>query len=138
MFFTKEGKRTAVLISGYVAKYSSQKHTILKDGVKVDFFNEKGEHTSVLTSKEGKVFDDRQDMIAIGDVVVISDNGSHLYSDELIWDNNKQKIISNVPVKITTETDTVFGDTFISDPDLINYEITNTHGTTQKKVSVDE
>ena len=138
MFFTKDGKRTAVLRAGYIAKYTKKKVTILKDCVKVDFYDEEGKHKSVLTSSEGKVFDDRQDMIASGNVILVSDNGACLYSEELIWDNKEQKIISNVPVKITTESETMYGDSLKSDPDLINPEIINVHGSSKKKITIEE
>ena len=77
-------------------------------------------------------------MVAIKNVIVISDNGNHLYCEELHWNNSDQKIISHVPVMITTDEDTLYGDSMISDPDLHNYEITNAHGSSQKKISLDE
>ena len=138
MFFTREGKRRAVLKAGYVAKYSKKRYTLLKEGVRVDFYDSEGNAKSVLTSEEGKVFDDQDDMIATGNVVVVSKNGTVLNTEELIWKNNEERIISNVPVKITTETDTLYGDSFSSDPDLISYEITNARGTSEKTISVDE
>lgn len=138
MYFTKDGKKRAILEAGYIAKYSKKKITLLKEGMQVDFFDIDGNHKSKLTSEEGKVFDGKQDMVAIKNVVVISDNGNHLYCEELHWKNNEQKIISYVPVMITTENDTLYGDSLISDPELHNYEITNAHGSSQKKISLDE
>jgi LPS export ABC transporter protein LptC len=138
IYFQRDGRRLAVLTAGYIAKYFKKKHTLLKEGVKVDFYDEDGELKSVLTSQEGKVFDDRSDMVATGDVIVRSTNGTTLYTEELTWINTEGKIISNVPVKITTEGDTLFGDTFKSDPDLINYEITNARGTSDKTISIDD
>jgi len=138
IYFQRDGKRLAVLTAGYIAKYFKKKHTLLKEGVKVDFYGEDGELKSVLTSIEGKVFDDRSDMVANGDVIVRSTNGTTLYTEELYWVNKEGKIISEVPVKITTVGDTLFGDTFKSDPDLINYEITNARGTSDKTISIDD
>ena len=138
MYFTKEGKRTAVLKSGYIAKYTKKRYTILKEGVQVDFYDEEGNHKSVLTSKEGKVFDNQQDMIATGNVVLVSDNGTKLYSEELRWDNKEQKLISIVPVKITTETETLYGDSLRSDPDLVNPEIVNVSGTSKQTISLEK
>jgi len=138
IYFQRDGKRLAVLTAGYIAKYYKKKHTLLKEGVKVDFYGEDGELKSVLTSSEGKVFDNRSDMVATGNVIVKSTNGTTLYTEELHWINKESKIISNVPVKITTEGDTLFGDTFKSDPDLINYEITNARGTSDKTISIDD
>lgn len=138
MYFTKDGNRRAVLDAGYIAKYNKEKITLLKEGVRVDFYDSDGNHKSILTSLEGKVFDQTQDMVATGNVVVKSDNGNHLYCEELFWDHKNQKIKSNVPVMITTKEDTLYGDSLISDPDLHNYEITNTHGSSQKTISIDE
>ena len=138
IYFQRDGKRLAVLTAGYIAKYFKKKHTLLQEGVKVDFYGEDGELKSVLTSSEGKVFDERSDMVATGNVVVRSTNGTTLYTEELHWVNKEGKISSNVPVKITTEGDTLFGDTFKSDPDLINYEITNARGTSDKTISIDD
>jgi len=138
MFFTKEGKRKAVLEAGYVAKYTDKKYTLIKDGLRVEFYDDEGMPKSVLTSNEGKVLDTSQDMIATGNVIVVAKNGSTLYTEELKWKNKEEQIISDVPVKITTATDTIFGDTFVSDPDLVNYEITNTRGSSQKTISIDD
>jgi hypothetical protein len=93
---------------------------------------------SYLTSQEGKVFDQSKDMVAIGGVVVIAKNGTHLYTEELYWKNKDERIVSNVPVMITTEKDTIYGDSFSSDPDLVNYEITNTRGTSKTTISIEE
>ena len=138
IYFTRDGSRKAVLNAGYIAKHNKKRYTLLESGVRVDFYGEDGNLKSVLTSEEGKVYDERQDMIATGNVVVKSNNGTHLYSEELFWQNREGKIISKVPVMITTATDTLYGDSFRSDPDLVDYEITNTRGTSQKKISIDE
>lgn len=138
MSFTKEGMRKAVLHAGYVAKYSKQQITELKDNIRVDFYDDDGNLKSYLTAREGKVFDNTKDMVAIGNVIVISQNGTHLYTEELHWENKSENIRSNVPVKITTKKDTLYGDTFKSDPDLINYEITNTRGTSDNIISIKE
>jgi LPS export ABC transporter protein LptC len=138
MYFNNKGIRRAVLTAGYIAKYSKKNYTLLKEGVKVEFFDDQGDQKSILTSDEGKYFDRTQNMLAIGNVILLSKNGSKLYSQELLWENREEKVISEVPVKITTETDTLFGDTFKSDPDLINYEITNARGTSQQTISIDD
>jgi LPS export ABC transporter protein LptC len=136
IFFTRDSIRRAVLTAGYIAKYTKKKYTLLREGVKVDFYDEIGNLKSVLNSEEGKVLDDKQNMYAYKNVVVQAVNGTTLYTEELYWDNKAEKIISEVPVKITTPTDTLFGDTFRSDPDLVEYEITNAHGISDKTLNV--
>ncbi len=135
---TREGNRIGYLKAGYIEKYSKRKVTHLSDGITVDFFNEDGDHTSVLHAQGGKVYDQKQDMFAYGNVVVESDSGVTLYTDTLQWDNKRRKIISEIPVMITTEEqDTLYGDSFISDPDLINYEISNPRGKTSRAIDVE-
>jgi len=138
IYFQRDGKRLAVLTAGYIAKYYQKKHTILKEGVKVDFYGEDGSLKSKLTAEDGKVFDDSQDMVATGNVIVRSTNGTTLYSEELHWENKEGKITSKVPVKITTESEILYGDSFRSDPDLVDYEITNARGTSEKTISIDD
>ena len=138
ILITKEAHTVGHLKAGKIEKYSKKNITLLKEHIKIDFYNEEGQHTSVLTSEGGKVFDNNQDMLAYGNVVVVSDSGMTLYTDTLKWDNKKQKIISDVPIMITTdEGDTLYGDSFISDPNLRNREIVNPHGKSVKTIKID-
>lgn len=138
IYITRQGKVAGFLKAGHIEKYSQKNITLLKDSLKVDFYNEQGQHTSILTSEGGKVFDLSNDMIAFGNVVVISDSGLTLFTDTLKWDNERQKIISEIPIKITTEEgDTLFGDSFISDANLKNREIVNPRGKSSKSIKID-
>lgn len=131
---THEGRKTAVMQAAHVRKFADMKITLISDGLTIDFFNDQGQHTSILTAKGGELKDVRQDMLAYGNVIVTSDSGAVLFSDTLRWDNKKQKIISEIPVKIVTKTDTLFGDTFISGPNLENYQLTNSRGYSHRKL----
>ncbi len=132
LVITNEGRKVGVVRAAHIEKYNSKNLTLISDGLKVDFFNNEGQHTSVLTSEGGKVNDNDQNMTAYGNVVVVSDSGMTLYTDTLIWNNDTQKIISHIPVKIISEGDTLYGDSFISDANLENYEITNSRGSTNR------
>ena len=129
LIITKDGQKVGVVEAKHFQKFNKKNKTYISEGLKVDFYNEHGRHTSVLTSQGGEMDDRKQDMVAYGNVVVVSDSGMTLYTDTLLWDNKRQKIVSEIPVIITSETDTLYGDSFISDPNLENYEITNSHGT---------
>jgi len=139
ILITKEAQTIGHLKAGKIEKYSKKNITLLKENIRIDFYNKEGQHTSVLTSEGGKVFDYNQDMLAYGNVIVVSDSGMTLYTDTLKWDNKKQKIYSEVPIIITTEEgDTLCGDSFISDPNLRNREIINPHGKTVKTIKIDK
>jgi LPS export ABC transporter protein LptC len=134
---TNDGAKVGVIHAGHIKKYTKKAITDLYEDIIVDFFDEKGSHSSKLTAKGGRVYDRKQDMLAFGNVVVVSDSGITLYSDTLKWDNKKQKIISEIPVKFITKEDTLYGNSFISNPDLSNYEIENPHGSSSKRIKVD-
>lgn len=135
---TRNGKKSGKLAAGHVRKYSDKMITLLDEGIKVDFFDETGQHTSVLTANGGKVFDQRQDMLAYGNVVVVSDSGMTMHTDTLKWDNKNQKIFSEIAVIFTTnENDTLYGDSFVSDPNLDNYEIVNARGKSSKRINLE-
>ncbi len=138
VLITREGKTVGVLKAGHVQKFSKKNMTLLDDSIHVDFYDEQGNHKSILTALGGKVDDLTQDMVAYGHVVVRSDSGVTLYTDTLKWDNRKQKIYSDIPIMLTTEeNDTLYGDRFESSPDLGNYEIENPHGKSSKKIKIE-
>ncbi len=135
---TKDGDTVGLLKAGHVQKFSKKNITLLGDGLTVDFFDNQGNHTSVLNSKGGKIFDDKQNMTAHGNVSVVSDSGLILLTDTLHWNNKEQKIYSNISVKlISNEADTLYGDSFISGPDLVNYEIVNPRGKSSKFLKIE-
>jgi len=131
---TREGKKFAEIWAGYIAFYNEMNRTILRDSIHADFFDKNGLHNSTLTADSGIVFNQTNHLIAYGRVKVVSDSGVVLETSELRWDNDKQKIISEVAVRFSTEQDTLIGDSFISDPDLKNYEIKNARGYSRRKI----
>lgn len=135
---TRDGRRMAEIWAGHIASYNEKKETTLKDSIHIDFYNQEGQHNSVLTADEGVVYNQINNMIAIGNVIVVSDSGIVLETEELKWDNKRQKIISDVPVIFTTKTERLTGDSFISDPDLKNYEIKNARGYTQRVIPLEK
>lgn len=138
IIITKDGRRVARVWANYLATYENRKQTVLKDSIHAIFYDRSGKQKSVLTAREGIVDNVTENLRAIGNVVVVSDSGVVLETEELLWDNQKQKIISEVPVKFTTKTDTLLGDGFISDPDLANYEIRNARGVSKRNIKLDK
>ncbi len=134
---TSKGKLVAQIAAGYIANYAKKNETHLEDSVQVDFYDSDGKHSSVLTAEKGVVDNNTKNLVATGNVIVVSDSGVVLRSRELKWDNRKEKIVSDVPVTITTDTDTLIGDNFISSPDLTNYEIRNARGHSKRGVPLD-
>ena len=70
----------------------------------------------------------RENVKAIGHVVVVSDSGITLYTDELFYYRDSDRIISNTRVKVETkEGHILHGVGFESDAQMDFWEIRNPH-----------
>ncbi len=97
----------------------------MDDNLKVDFYNDLEKKTTTLTAKRGKVDDATKNLWAIDDVVAVNDSGVSLKTEELMWRNSDQKIISDKFVTILTPKEKIEGYGFESDQHLRNYVIYN-------------
>ena len=131
--FTDSGTVKAILKAGHIADYEATKQTLLDSGVHVDFFDEHGVHSSVLTSRTGKVDENTNNLEADGNVVVVSDSGVVVETEKLFWDNRRQLIHSDEFVKITSPKETLQGHGFESDQSLKNYKIFKVTGTAKQQ-----
>ena len=123
IIFTNSGKITGILKAGHIAMYAAKKYTILDSNITVDFFDENEKHTSILTAQRGKVNDVTKDFEANEHVVVISDSGTTLRTEELYWDNTNRKIHTPAFVEIISPKEQIQGHGLISDQSLKNYTI---------------
>ena len=121
--FTDSARVKAVLWAGHIAAFQAERVTMLDDSVHVDFFDELGRHTSLLTARRGKVNDATQDFEAEDSVVVVSDSGSTMRTDRLFWTNADRTIHTDADVDITSPTEHITGKGMVSDQDLKNYRI---------------
>lgn len=122
--FTEAGKLKAILYADNIKLMGEQSEKLLEN-VKIEFFDEEENKTSVLTSLKGKIDDNTQDMYAIDSVVAVSDSGVTLTTDELTWLNKSKKITSDKFVRIVSEDEIIEGYGFESDQNLTNYTIFN-------------
>ncbi len=125
VYFSDSGKTTAILKAGHLRMFNESRETLLDDGVKVDFYNEKGINASTLTSKKGRVDDATRNLFAIDSVVVVNDSGTTITTEELMWRNSDKKIISDKFVTIISPKEKIQGYGFESDQYLQNYVIYN-------------
>ena len=111
-------------------------NAILIGNVKVEFFNENGEHISKLFSDSAKIDENNNNFKAIGNVNIISDSNFTLSTQLLLWDNQYKLVTSNDSVRFTTdEGDTMYGIGFQSDMDLANYKVYKPHGIARQKTT---
>lgn len=126
------GVTKAVIVAGYIRVYEEPRQTLLSDGVVVDFFDDEGRATSVLTSRQAKVDDLTNNLEAWGEVVVVSKADSTvLRTERLFWDNRKQLIHTPDFVAIVSPTERIQGTGFEAEENLRNYRIFKVSGETQ-------
>jgi LPS export ABC transporter protein LptC len=120
--FTEEGRRTGVLRADSVAIYEQGR---VKEGrrVQVDFYDRQGEHVSTLTALEGNYDSEAEEVLARGNVVVISDDGVRLETEELSWTKETNRITTDAFVTITKGQDQVSGYGLSTDPQLEDFHI---------------
>lgn len=121
--FSDSARVKAVVWAGHISSYRNERITLLEDSVHVDFYNEFGEHTSLLTSRKGRVNDATEDFEATENVVVVSDSGTTLKTEKLIWTNADRKVRTDAFVDITSPTERIMGHGMVSDQALKHYTI---------------
>lgn len=110
--------------------YSTENPYIeMPNGLNAIFYNEKMEVKSKLVADYGVRYEKEQKMEAKKNVIVTNEKGDKLNTEHLIWDEKKQKLLSNEDVKITTKDEIIFGKGFEANEDFTKYKIFNIKGT---------
>lgn len=118
---TTAGIRQWILASEEMQKFSGQEDVLLIT-VKMDFFRE-GEHFSTLVADSGRANPTTHDIHTWGDVVVQTQDGRRLETQELFFDNQTQLIHNDVFNHFTRDEDVVTGIGLEATPDLEYIEI---------------
>ena len=121
---TNKGAKRGVIRSGHLEKYNDNEFIMLDQNVDADFFNEEEVFTTNLKSLVAEIDEEEDFLVAIGNVVVVTDSGVTLFTDTLSWDNHKEKVFtSDSVIFITEKKDTLYGIGFESDIELNNWKI---------------
>jgi LPS export ABC transporter protein LptC len=136
IIMSRDGATTSIIHAGHIARYKQKTETLLDSGVTVDFYDKQGRHTSVLTSNEGMVKGEENDLSAWGNVVIVSDSGQVLRTEAIRWDAATEKIVSDTFVTITSALDTLYGIGLVSDAQLENWEIKKPTGKTYRELDL--
>ena len=111
----------------------SNEMALLVGNVEANFFNEDGNHMSILYSDSARINEQSNNLNANGNVYVVSDSGYTLTTNKLFWDNRYKMIIAEDSVMFTTtEGDTMYGVGFESDMDLDQWRIFRIFGVTRE------
>lgn len=118
---TKAGIRSWVLDSDLMNKYSGQRDVELIT-VHIDFYKE-GAHFSTLTADSGLANLQTNNIFTWGEVVVVTEDGRKLETEELYFDNTTRLIHNDVFDRFTRDGDIVEGIGLEATPDLEYIEI---------------
>ena len=118
---TDQGNPVWKLYARYAAMYDAR-NSIVAQGVRVDFYDTQGNKSSELSAREGEIDRQSRDMIARGNVVIQTTEGTRMSTEELRFLNRTQKVRSNREVRVERAGNVLTGVGFESDPDLKHYQ----------------
>ncbi len=119
---THEGRRSWQLHAETAWRLPNDPDIRLR-GVRLDFFDEKGDSTSHLTSRQGRVNEKSGDMSAEGRVTLITAGGDTLQTEEAAYRRDDDRITGPGFVRIAKPDRVLTGTGFTATPDLEDYKI---------------
>lgn len=118
---TDQGAVEWKLYAQYAAMYDV-KNTITARGLRVDFYDDKGNRSSELTSREGEINQLTRDMTARGNVVLLNSDGTRMSTQSMRFLNRQQRIVSDELVRVEKGGNVLTGVGFESDPELKRFQ----------------
>jgi LPS export ABC transporter protein LptC len=119
---TDRGVRNAELEAD-TALFFDENSRIEVRGVTLTFYTRTGERNSVLTSREGTYNTRQSRMEARGNVVVVSEDGRRLTTEQLKYDQVRNEISSDSAFVLTEPGRRLEGIGFTSDPNMNNIRV---------------
>tara|TARA_B110000971_G_C19994450_1_gene493599 strand:- start:500 stop:1033 length:534 start_codon:yes stop_codon:yes gene_type:complete len=130
LLHTENGKVKVRMVASRIERFQDiEPSLIFSDHLEVYFYNDSSQLQSTLMADYASIDEGKKIMLAQNNVILISTDDKKLETDELIWDENKNKIYTDKKVKITTGKEVIYGEGFTSTPDFKKYSITKINGT---------
>jgi LPS export ABC transporter protein LptC len=127
-YLTNNGIRKAHLFGDTAFVYDDSSKVFVKK-VNLKFFDENGEESGSLTSRDGDFNTTTQAMLARGSVVLITKTGNRrIETEELHYDPQSHRIWSTVKTLMIQEGDRVTGSGFSADDKFQNVSIKDASG----------
>jgi LPS export ABC transporter protein LptC len=101
---------------------NSNPYKSFPQGVRADFFDGSQRPTSTISAKEAMQYDYKR-QILLRDSVVFSNATDRLETEEMLWEEYKQRISSTKFVKINRPDEIIYGYGFESNPDFSKWKI---------------
>ena len=131
---TENGVTTAIVEARHVDVYEERNYTVIRDSIRIDFFNKDGKRVSTLTADNGEVwglFEQVDSLKATGDVVIMSEErNAKMETPEILWLASIHKVFADT-VRLSTEDAVEEGVMFEATDDLKSYTMKNVSGEVQ-------
>ncbi len=134
ILYSDSGSLKAVLKTKEMLAYEKNMDApfvLMNKGLKLVFYNKEQKPTSTLTADQGVYFTKSGKAYVKYNVKVANNKHETLYTENLYWDQKKEKIIADKNVKIVTPTQIIMGTGLESDQDFSEYTIKNISGIIQ-------
>jgi LPS export ABC transporter protein LptC len=129
IYYSERSIKTALLHAPTLMKQEdSLNRTYFPDGIHVELFDSLGNLSSTLTAKYGEFDHTSNQMKARDSVKLISTNGKILKTNDLIWMQNENRMVSYGSVEIRNNTEVIYGDTLFGDENLKRYIVKKVRG----------
>jgi LPS export ABC transporter protein LptC len=131
VFITDSGYPKVKIFAKLAEKYTlPEEITKLKDGLRVDFYDEEGEIVSTLTSLYGEIRDGGEKMLARDSVELYNyAKKQRLKTEELHWNQNDSLIYSEKNVSVSSPEGVIYGTGIRTKQDFSKYVFTKPRGT---------
>ena len=130
LLHTENGKIKVRIVANKIERFqASQPGLIFSEDMEVYFYNDSSDVQSILMANHASIDEDKKIMVAQNNVVLTGSGNKKLETEELIWNESKDKIYTDKEVKITTGKEVIYGEGFTSNSNFSQYSITKIHGT---------
>ena len=130
LLHTENGKIKVRIVANKIERFKDrQPGLIFSENMEVYFYNDSSDVQSILMANYASIDEDKKIMVAQKNVVLTGRENKKLETEELIWNEIKDKIYTDKEVKITTGKEVIYGEGFTSNSNFSQYSITKIHGT---------
>lgn len=103
----------------------------MKQGVRVEFFDDSLNIESTLNARYARYYEQQGNILVRDSIVVVNKKGERLNTEELVWNEKLRKFYTEKFVRITTPSQTMYGDGLEANEDFTWYQIKNPKGVVQ-------
>jgi LPS export ABC transporter protein LptC len=130
MLYSDSAKVRVKIISPTLLRHLDKRnpHQEFPDGIDVEFFGDRGGVTSRLTAKSALRYEKENKIIIRDSVVWVSKKNERLETEELIWEEEEDRVFTNKFVTIIREEEILYGYGFESNQDFTEYKINAIEG----------